>query len=69
MGGEEVDFRFKISDLRSCQGGGAIACGGTVEEKTGNVKLRANQGGRGRLGWYKEGSDKSERLDELHRSE
>ena len=44
MGGEEVDFRFKISDLRSGQSGGAIACGGTVEDKTGNVKLRANHG-------------------------
>ena len=44
MGGEEVDFRFKISDLRLGQSGGAIACGGTVEDKTGNVKLRANHG-------------------------
>ena len=47
MGGEEVDFRFKISDLRLGQSGGAIACGGTAEEKTGNVKLRANKGVRG----------------------
>ena len=37
---------FKISDLRFKIGSrrGAIACGGTAEEKTGNVKLRANQG-------------------------
>jgi hypothetical protein len=45
MGGE--GNRFKISDLRLGQGGGAIACGGTAEEKTGNVKLRANKGVKG----------------------
>jgi len=39
MGGEEKDFRFKISDLRLGQGGGAIACGGTAEEKTRNVAM------------------------------
>jgi hypothetical protein len=47
MGGEEMDFRFKISDLRSGQGGAAIACWRTAEEKTGNVKLRANKGVKG----------------------
>jgi hypothetical protein len=46
-GGEGMDFRFKISDLRLGQGGAAIACGGTAEEKTGNVKLRANKGVKG----------------------
>ena len=34
-------------NLRLGEGGGAIACGGTVEEKTGSVKLRANKGGEG----------------------
>jgi len=34
-------------NLRLGQGGAAIACGGTAEEKTGNVKLRANKGVKG----------------------
>ena len=42
-----MDFRFKISDLRLGQGEGTIACEGTAEEKTRNVKLRANQEGEG----------------------
>ena len=53
---DDAGRQFKIGSRR-----GAIACGGTAEEKTGNVKLRANKGVKGvfRVIWKRGGTNRT----------